>query len=83
MLADMLRMSAEAKNKSSYDPEIFKTVLNKTYREQHKLDSAWEELHSPLFGELGFTETVGRYLRANRTEGKEFTESVEYAGFCF
>jgi len=71
MLADMLRMSAEAKNKSSYDPEIFKTVLNKTHREQHKLDSAWEELHSPLFGDLSFTETVGRYLRANRIEGKE------------
>jgi len=71
MLADMLRMSADAKNKSSYDPELFKTVLNKTHREQHKLDSAWEELHLPVFGNLSFTETVGRYLRANRTEGKE------------
>lgn len=71
MLADMLRMSADSKTKATYNPELFKTILNKTQREQGKLDTAWEELHAPLFGELSFSDTVGRYLRANRTEGKE------------
>lgn len=71
MLADMLRMSADSKSKASYDPELFKAVLNKTQREQGKMDNAWTALHAPLFGELNFSETVGRYLRANRTEGKE------------
>ena len=71
MLADMLRMASENKNKALYDEELFKAVLNKTQREQRKLDDAWEELHAPLFGELNFAETVGKYLRANRTEGKE------------
>lgn len=71
MLADMLRMASENKNKALYNEELFKTALNKTQREQRKLDDAWEELRAPLFGDLNFTETVGKYLRANRTEGKE------------
>ncbi len=71
MLTDMLRMASENKNKASYDEELFKTVLNKTLREQRKLDDAWEELHAPLFGGQNFTDTVGRFLRANRIEGKD------------
>lgn len=71
MLADMLRMSADSKNKSSYNPELFKTVLNKTQREQGKLDTAWNDIHRPFFGPMSFTDTVGRFLRANRTEGKD------------
>lgn len=71
MLADMLRMSADSKSKASYNPELFKTVLNKTQREQGKLDQAWIDIHQPFFGQLSFSETVGRFLRANRTEGKE------------
>ncbi|MBL7828133.1 MAG: ATP-binding protein [Saprospiraceae bacterium] len=71
MLADMLRMSADAKSKANHNPEVYKTALNKTQREQGKLDHAWNMLHQPLFGDLSFSETVGRYLRANRTEGKE------------
>ena len=78
MLADMLRMASENKNKALNNEELFKTVLNKTQREQRKLDDAWEELHAPLFGQLNFTETVGKYLRANRTEGKELLLSYLY-----
>lgn len=75
MLTDMLRMAAENKSKLSYDEEVFKAVLNKTLREQRKLDDAWEELHTPLFGGQNFTDTVGRFLRANRIEGKELLVS--------
>lgn len=71
MLADMLRMSADSKNKYSHNPEMFNTVLNKTQREQNKLDTAWTSIHQPFFGALSFTETVGRFLQANRTEGKD------------
>ena len=76
MLADMLRMSADAKSKPNHNPELFKTVLNKTQREQGKLDQAWEDIHKPFFGQLNFSETVGRFLRANRTEGKELLLSL-------
>ncbi|MCB0523210.1 MAG: PhoH family protein [Lewinellaceae bacterium] len=76
MLADMLRMSADSKSKPSFNPEMYKTLLNKTQREQNKLDKAWEGLHAPLFGEQSFSETVGRYLRANRSEGKELLLSL-------
>lgn len=84
MLADMLRMSADSKNKASYNPELFKTVLNKTQREQGKLDQAWTDIHQPFFGDLSFTETVGRFLRANRTEGKDLLLSqLNPADFAF
>ena len=84
MLADMLRMAAENKNKAAYDKELFKTILNKTQREQRKLDAAWNALHQPLFGEQNFTDTVGRFLRANRAEGKELLISqLNPADFLF
>jgi hypothetical protein len=38
----------------------------------------------PFFGELSFTETVGRFLRANRTEGKDLLLSqLNPADFAF
>lgn len=75
MLTDMLRMASDNKNKATYDEELFKTLLNKTLREQRKLDDAWDELHAPLFGGQNFTDTVGRFLRANRIEGKDLLVS--------
>ncbi|MBK6930406.1 MAG: PhoH family protein [Saprospirales bacterium] len=84
MLADMLRMAADNKNKASNDEELFKTTLHKTLREQNKLDGAWHALHQPVFGQLNFTETVGRFLRANRTEGKDLLLSqLNPADFLF
>jgi len=71
MLADMLRMASENKTKTTFDAEVYKTVLNRTLREQRKLDGAWEALHRPIFGKMNFTETVGMFLKANRSEGKE------------
>lgn len=71
MLADMLRMASENKAKTVFDAEQYRTVLNRTLREQRKLDGAWEALHRPVFGNLNFSETVGLFLKANRTEGKE------------
>lgn len=71
MLADMLRMTADSKTRATHNEDVFKTALNKTLREQRKLDDAWDELHAPLFGEQSFSDTVAQYLRANRMEGKE------------
>jgi hypothetical protein len=84
MLADMLRMTADSKAKANHNPEMFKTVLNKTQREQGKLDRSWAEIHRPFFGNLNFSETVGRFLRANRTEGKELLLSqLNHSEFAF
>lgn len=71
MLADMLRAAADAKNKPASDADLLNTVLGQTVREQRKLDEAWRNLHQPTFGDLSFTETVGRFLHANRVEGKD------------
>ncbi len=84
MLADMLRMTADSKKKADSDPEIFKTSLNKAQRELNKLDKAWNDIHAPMFGDQSFTETVGRYLRANRMEGKELLlNQLNPQGFTF
>lgn len=84
MLADMLRMASENKNKASYDEELFKSVLNKVMREQRKLDNAWDTLHEPLFGDKSFTELVGQFLRSNRSEGKDLLLSqLNPADFLF
>ena len=71
MLADMLRAAADAKNKPSGDVQLINTVLQQTKREQSKMDNAWEQLHSPVFDEKNFTETVGMFMRANRIEAKD------------
>lgn len=84
MLADMLRMASENKTRVTYDEDLFKAILNKTLREQRKLDSAWESLHEPMFGEKSFTETVGQFLRSNRAEGKDLLLSqLNPADFLF
>lgn len=75
MLSDMLRMASDNKTKIAYDEERFNTVLNRTQREQRKLDDAWEELHAPMFGDNSFTDCVGRFLRSNRIQGKELLVS--------
>ncbi len=71
MLADMLRAAAENKTKHPFEAESFTTLLNKCRRDTQKLDEAWRTLHTPVFGEQSFRETVGRFMRANRTVGKE------------
>ncbi|TNE49218.1 MAG: hypothetical protein EP344_18295 [Bacteroidetes bacterium] len=84
MLADMLRMAAENKTKVTLDEERFNTVLNKALRERGALDAAWEALNQPLLGEQSFTELVGLFLKANRTEGKELLNSqLNPADFSF
>ena len=75
MLADMLRMAADNKNKVSYDEEMFNAVLNKTLRIQDGLDESWTALHKPVFGDQNFSDTVGQFLHANRLEGKELLVS--------
>jgi len=84
MLADMLRMAADNKNKVSYDEELFNAVLNKTLRIQDSLDESWMALHKPIFGDLHFSDTVGQFLRANRLVGKELLVSqLNPADFAF
>lgn len=71
MLADMLRMAADNKNKVAHEGAAYEAILNKTLRLQNALDESWKALHIPLFGDLNFSETVGQFLHANRLEGKE------------
>ncbi|MDX2135917.1 MAG: hypothetical protein SFV52_14105 [Saprospiraceae bacterium] len=84
MLADMLRAAADNKTLARFDDDGYKTLLNKALREQRKLDNAWEELHTPIFGDQHFSALVGRFLHANRREGKELLVSqLNPADFAF
>lgn len=84
MLADMLRAAAESKVKDAPSPQEFQTLLNRTLRDLRQLDGAWEELHRPILGKHSFTDVVGLFLQANRTEGKELLLSqLNPADFAF
>lgn len=84
MLADMLRAAAESKVKDAPSPQEFQALLNRTLRDLRQLDGAWEELHRPILGKHSFTDVVGLFLQANRTEGKELLLSqLNPADFAF
>lgn len=71
MLVDMLRAASDAKSKPASDAHLLNTVLQQARREQGKLDTAWGQLHAPVFGTASFSETVGMFMRANRIEPKD------------
>jgi len=84
MLADMLRAAAESKPKAPLNTQEFQTVLHRTLRQLRQLDGAWEALRQPLLGKHSFSELVGLFLQANRTEGKELLLSqLNPADFLF
>jgi hypothetical protein len=71
MLADMLRAAADSKSKPEVDANLLQMVLAQSKRERNKLDQAWERLHAPVLGNFTYTQTVGWFLRAHRTEAKD------------
>ncbi len=71
MLADMLRAAADAKSKPASDQQLMNTIMQQCKREQGKLDEGWKLLHTPVFGDLNYSETVGLFMRANRKEAKD------------
>ncbi len=71
MLADMLRAAAESKPKDAPALQEFPPLLNRALRALRQLNGAWEELHRPILGKHHFTDVVGLFMQANRTEGKE------------
>ncbi|MBK8554869.1 MAG: PhoH family protein [Lewinellaceae bacterium] len=84
MLADMLRMASDNKQRPAFNEEQYKSVLNRVIREEDKLDTAWEAVHTPIFGDWDFNRTVGVFLEANRKEGKELLFSqLQPSDFVF
>lgn len=71
MLADMMRLRAEQKAKGKFYGELFENLLGRAKRIQSQMDGAWDKLNRPFFGDAGFSEVTGRFLRANRLAGKE------------
>lgn len=85
VLIDILRASADnARHEKSWDSDGFKLVLTQALRAQSKLDETHQALNTPIFDGLGWSEIVGKYLRANRLEGKEMLLSqISPADFEF
>ena len=71
MLADMLRAAADAKNKPASDQQLINTIVQQCKREMSKMDQGWQLLHTPVFGDLNYSETVGLFMNANRKEAKD------------
>ncbi|MEM8906314.1 MAG: hypothetical protein AAGD05_00595 [Bacteroidota bacterium] len=61
--------------KSTYDPSVFQLALRQCLRYHQRLEQHYQALKSQRFGEDHWSETVGRFMRSNREEGKELLRS--------
>lgn len=72
VLLDLLRAIANADlPPPAFEENEFRAVLDKSTRLKNKLDAHYEAVRHPVFGPYNWTQTVGHFLRSNRTEGKE------------
>ncbi len=73
----------KAVKNGSKSPDLgFKLLLDRCLAKHQKLEERQKALTRPVFGELGFPDTVGMYMRSSRKSGKE-TLSGSLAGSDF
>lgn len=72
LMFELLRAAAETGPVPvNHNPEYFRIVMGKTQREERKLSTAYKGVHTPVFNNENWTETVGLFMQSNRVEGKE------------
>ena len=79
---DLLKsLPAEANivNEPTFSDENFNLYLHKCKREHDRLEEGFNAIKDSNFGDFSWTETVGRFLQANRKEGKELLNSQLYS----
>ena len=75
LFQELLRTAKGDAPKSNYSKDELRILLDKTKRQKAKLDEHYRSLRRKVFGNFDWTETVGRYMRSNRLEGKELLAS--------
>jgi hypothetical protein len=63
------------KNNPGFSAESFELALGKCLRSWQKMDQAFQAANGNIFGNFSWTETVGKFLRSNKEEGKELLSS--------
>lgn len=76
VLLDLLRAIANSDSlPPSFQATEFRAALDKCNRLKAKLDETYRSVRRSIFGPHNWTQTVGRFLRSNRIEGKELLSS--------
>lgn len=76
MLLDLLRATANTDTPApAFDATNYRATLEKCNRLHKKLNENYHSVRSNIFGPYNWTQTVGRFLRSNRVEGKELLTS--------
>lgn len=72
---EMLRATAHAETRTTFDSNDWRYLLNKCRRTRAKLDERYASVTRKIFGTYSWTDTVGLFLKNNRKEGKELLTS--------
>lgn len=76
VLLDLLRAIANSDSPPPvFQATDFRAALDKCNRLKAKLDENYRSVRHSIFGPHNWTQTVGRFLRSNRIEGKELLSS--------
>ncbi|MEO1263255.1 MAG: hypothetical protein AAFZ15_30885 [Bacteroidota bacterium] len=78
-LLEYLRLAAKGISREvSLDEKDFQYKKNKFIREKARLDAAYGAINNTIFGDKGWTDTVGLFLSHNKVERKELLTNHLY-----
>ncbi len=76
LLLELLRAIGHAeRTETRHRKEAFRQTLDKLTLEKMKMDQQYQSVRRKVFGASNWSETVGRFLRISRQEGKELLSS--------
>jgi len=76
LLLELLRaIGAAERTDTRHRKEVFRQTLDKLSLEKMKMDQQYQSVRRKVFGEANWLETVGRFLRVSKIEGKELLSS--------
>ncbi len=76
LFLEKLRRAVEnQKRPGEFNQESFDLILSRCLRNFQKLDTAFNAVNGNIFGTYSWTETVGKFLKSNKIEGKELLGS--------
>ena len=75
LLLEMLKASVNSEARTSYDESRWRLLATKCQRDKKRLDENYRAVTKKIFGTYNWAETVGLFLKNNKTEGKELLSS--------
>lgn len=76
LLLELMRVIGQAdRTETRHRKDAFRQALDKLSLEKMKMDQQYFSVRRNIFGTSNWSETVGRFLRINKVEGKELLSS--------